>query len=129
MTIKSPKHKGSRFESLIQKKLRELVPEACRTMGSGCSKDEKGDIRNFRLRLIECKHYKKITWGMLIGWWEKIKIEAVQENLQPVLIYKEDRQPIMVMERFWDREHILEFETWIDEVIKREMNETDMFYL
>lgn len=118
MTIKSPKHKGSRFESLIQKRLREIVPEACRTMGSGCSKDEKGDLRNFMDRLIECKHYKVVTWGMLMNWWEKIVEEAEGEGLTPVLIYKQNRQPIMVMEMWYsvndlDLLHIMLFEEWL----------------
>lgn len=94
------KHKGNRFELLIYKELRE-IGSAKRTIGSGSS-DEPGDIlftKNNTGYAIECKHYKSVDWKLLNRWWTKIVNETkdFDASFNPVIVYRENRKPIMVM--------------------------------
>ena len=58
------KRKGNIQERLIYKILREIDPHCKRSLGSG-STDEAADIRFNEVYVIEVKHYKHITDGML----------------------------------------------------------------
>lgn len=94
------KHKGNAFELLIYKELR--VHGHCkRTIGSGSS-DEAGDI-TFNHYSIECKHLKQVRWVMLTKFWNKLKDEVTSWNkiskhkTEPVIIFRQNREPIMVM--------------------------------
>ena len=46
---------------------------------------------------VECKHHKEIRWTELNKYWIKIKEEANKMKRIPLLIYRENRKPIMVM--------------------------------
>jgi len=52
--------------------------------------------------VIECKHHKEITWKTLEKYWTKIKKECIVFvfNAKPIIIYRENRKPIMVMSLF-----------------------------
>lgn len=94
------KHKGNKYELLIYKDLRRFG-ECKRTIGSGSS-DEVGDIL-FKNYAIECKHMKEIRWKQLTDFWHKLKKEISSQrslglkSMEPVIIYRINRQPIMVM--------------------------------
>lgn len=90
------KQKGNAFENKILKELRTIDPMSHRTIGSGNSKDDKGDIA-FRNYLIELKHHKSFTDGEIEKYWQKIKKEARAANKYPLLIYKENRRKTLVM--------------------------------
>jgi Holliday junction resolvase len=115
--VNPSKKKGSKFESDILQKLREIIPETARTPGSGCSYRDQGDIINYREYLIECKHHKEVSWGKLMRFWEQSKKSAANVNRVPLLIYKENNQPIMVM-ALWMMPgqeggvHIVPFDSW-----------------
>jgi hypothetical protein len=100
-----PKSKGNKFELLIYKDLRTLSDMCQRTIGSGSS-DEPGDILFTSQRgvsyAIECKHLKDVTWKTLNRFWNKLKKQIKDNPMRrftrcPVIIYRLNRQPIMVM--------------------------------
>lgn len=93
------KRKGGVFENRILDNLRKEFgyDSVHKTKGSGNTKDDKGDLVFMRKYLIECKHYKKLSWRDLDNFWIKIRDEAKHMNKVPIIIYRENRQPIMVM--------------------------------
>ena len=93
------KHKGNAFELKIYKNLRELG--FCkRTIGSGSS-DESGDITfeiGHKMLSIECKHLKKVRWSILNKFWDKLNKEIKSFGKgEPVIIFRQNNEPIMVM--------------------------------
>lgn len=107
MKLNSPKNKGNAFETKIMLKLREISPNTFRTMGSGNSQNDLGDV-HFKDYIIECKHYKSVSHSMIYGkdgWWQKICKEASKDQKQPLLIYKLNNQPERVVLKL---EHILD---------------------
>ena len=98
------KHKGNAFENKILEDLREKFGyNSChKTLGSGNSKDDKGDLVFLGKYLIECKHHKELRWKKLSEIWSKIKRESTNMRIEaePIVIYRENRQPIMVMSLF-----------------------------
>lgn len=97
--VKHPKHKGSRFEILIYNDMKTYLTDVKRVGGSGTQGGENGDIIatiNGKQFCIECKHYKKLTFSLIDKWWEKIKRQSKEINMSPLLIYRQNRQKIMV---------------------------------
>lgn len=94
------KSKGNQFENKILKQLKEIDPMAHKTLGSGNTKDDQGDIAFFN-NLVECKHHKNISKSQIDNWWIKIVSEADEHrhNKHPLLVFKENHKPAMVM--FW----------------------------
>jgi hypothetical protein len=93
------KHKGSAFENKVLKEIREVVEIAYKSLGSGNTKDEKGDIIT-RCFMIECKHHRTFTDRELDKYWVKLTKEAAVEKKEPILIFKENRREALVM--FYD---------------------------
>lgn len=112
----SSKGKGNRYENIILKQLKVLEPMTHKTLGSGNSKDDKGDIR-FPGLLIEVKHHKKFSKGLLDKFWVKIVEEAKAEGIEPLLLYKENFKPAMVM-FYADKEHTVRHMMYWDEYYK-----------
>lgn len=98
MKAANAKHKGSAFESRIMRQLREIYPDAHRSMGSGCSNvaDDKGDVVAGRF-MVECKHHAHFTRNELNKYWLKIVEEAAAAKKEPLLVFKENRCDDMVM--------------------------------
>jgi len=90
------KNKGSQFEIRIWKDLKKIDPRCHRTCGSGSSPDDKGDIsyKNYR---IECKAHKRLSIKKIDSFWEKICDEAEGVKGIPLLIFKENHKPALVM--------------------------------
>lgn len=104
--------KGSRAESLIKTKLRELTGlNWQRTPGSGALSEThllKGDLyvpgeKNFWC--VECKHYKDDHFTseilthknpLLLDWWSQAVRQGNQVSKKPLLIFKHDRSKIFV---------------------------------
>jgi hypothetical protein len=98
--VKKPKAKGNKFENDVLRQCRKIAPESYKTLGSGNSKDDKGDIV-FKNWLIECKHMKDLTDGDLCKFFAKVSHEASQrEDFHPLLVFKKNRRRTMVMFRF-----------------------------
>jgi len=87
-------HKGSAFELKIYKNLRELG-ECKRTIGSGSS-DETADI-HFKNYSIECKHLKEVRWKNLTQFWNKLNKDIGMKKEEPIIVFRQNREPIMVM--------------------------------
>jgi len=97
--VKHPKHKGSRFEILIYNDMKTYLSEVKRVGGSGTQGGENGDIISKisdKQYCIECKHYKILTFSLIDKWWEKIKRQSKEINMYPLLIYRQNRQKIMI---------------------------------
>jgi hypothetical protein len=93
------KHKGGNFENKVLKDLRGVVEIAYKSLGSGNTSDEKGDIVTRRF-MIECKHHRTFTDGEIDKYWIKLITEAEKEKKEPILIAKENRKDAVVY--FWD---------------------------
>jgi len=97
--VKHPKNKGNAFELLIYKDMKTYIDNVKRVSGSGTMKGENGDIIatiDDKEYCMELKHYKTLTFTLIDKWWEKIKRQAKEINMLPLLIYRQNRQKIMI---------------------------------
>jgi Holliday junction resolvase len=107
------KAKGNLFENDILRTLRTIHPDTYKTLGSGNSKDDKGDII-FQQYCIECKHHKDFSDGLIDSFWEKIIEEAKTHNKQPALIYKTNRRrPIVMLLNEFGYRYMMYFDEWL----------------
>jgi len=116
------KTKGNRFENLFGRKLSLWLTggkdstQLISTRLSGGWKDARwrqaGDLapngpageRFRKLFMVECKHHKKdLLWTMfgtakesIPEWWHKLWKEAVQLNLIPMLVCRQNNRPILI---------------------------------
>ena len=100
----SSKSKGNRFELKMLRKLRELWPDLHRTIGSGSAKDESADaIGVVCPYLFEFKHRKRINKKDIDRFFSKLRQDVINEDIEkrPILIYKEDFRPVMVVRECW----------------------------
>jgi len=97
--VVNSKNKGSLWENKLLKQLKNIDSMSHKTLGSGNSSDDKGDIACLHF-LIEAKHHKTLSKGLLDKFWEKICKEADNIEKTPLLVYKENNKPPMVMMRF-----------------------------
>lgn len=122
------KTKGNAFENLIAKKLSrwlapgdatQLIPSRLSGGWKEASWRHAGDLapngpegEKFRLRfMVECKHNRKdLLWLLftadapgrnLQGWWEKLRKEAEVLSLLPMLVFRQNRRPILVALPQW----------------------------
>ena len=107
------KHKGNRFENLIFRDLDSKGLPVRKTLGSGSPEDQAGDLLLWANKIkyaIECKHHKSFRWKELNQYFDKLKreiypiaknmkdaVDGMKRNIEPILIFRENRQPIMVM--------------------------------
>ena len=107
MSSKS-KIKGNRFENEVLRILRNNGFESFKTIGSGNSKDEFGDIiikldDNTRV-ILELKRYKKISRKQLENFYEKLQRQVYEYynitgfSVFGYLVFKEDYRDIMVFD-------------------------------
>ena len=97
--VKHPKNKGNAFEILVYKDMKTYIDNVKRVSGSGVMKGENGDIIaviNNMQYCIEIKHYKTLTFALVDKWWEKIKRQSKEIGMSPLLIYRQNRQKIMI---------------------------------
>ena len=105
--VKHPKQKGSKFEILIYNDMKTYIIGVKRVGGSGTQKGENGDLifpllpKNSGDNLkgnycAELKHYKIINQSVVSKWWKKIVKQASEIDHIPILIYRQNRQKIMV---------------------------------
>lgn len=60
--------------------------------------DETGSVADaFRALAIECKRYNSVTPGLIKRWWLQAVAQAEPLQLQPILIYRADRQDWQAM--------------------------------
>lgn len=96
MTSKS-RTKGADFERLIANQIKAITNKECKRnleqYREGCHYDLVGEAVNHLA--IECKRYAKITPSLLAKWQEQC-LKNANGNV-PVLVYKIDYQPIVVL--------------------------------
>ncbi len=112
----NPKDKGNRFELKMLRKLREIWPDLHRTIGSGSAKDESADAKsNTCPYLFEFKHHKRLSKKQLHDFFDKVCDEAKEHKKVPVLIYKENNRPIIVVteDMLWFLK-MLFFDDWFE---------------
>nr|DAF17148.1 MAG TPA: HOLLIDAY JUNCTION RESOLVASE HOMOLOGOUS RECOMBINATION [Caudoviricetes sp.] len=89
--------KGADFERLIANQIKELTGKDCKRnleqYREGCHYDLVGEAVNHLA--IECKRYAKMTPSNLRNWQEQC-LKNANGNI-PVLVYKIDYQPIVVL--------------------------------
>lgn len=119
------KAKGNSFENKIYDDVRAKGYFIRKNKGSGNAEDNKGDLETNNL-LIECKHHKKVTEGMVIKWMDKILLEAKPLDKYPILIVKENYTPIKVYYLKSDNTskeytmYYMDYNTWLNENLKLE---------
>lgn len=105
-----PRAKGSRAETLIRDRLKELTNlpwERVPASGALDAKHQlKGDlyvVGEKNLFAVECKHYAEdhLTSSVLtakdpqlLTWWEQAVRQGKQVNKTPLLVFKHDRSKI-----------------------------------
>ena len=89
--------KGADFERLIANQIKALTQKECKRnleqYREGCHYDLVGEAVSHLA--IECKRYAKITPSLLRKWQEQC-LKNANGNV-PVLVYKIDYQPIVVL--------------------------------
>lgn len=94
---KKSRTKGADFERLIANQIKQLTNKECKRnleqYREGCHYDLVGKAVNHLA--IECKRYAKVTPSLLQNWQDQC-IRNANGNT-PVLIYKIDYQPIVVL--------------------------------
>ena len=89
--------KGADFERLIANQIKQITQKECKRnleqYREGCHYDLVGEAVE-RLA-IECKRYAKMTPSLLRKWQEQC-LKNANGNV-PVLVYKIDYQPIVVL--------------------------------
>ena len=118
------KHKGSRFENVTLNDLRKKFghTSAWKTKGSGNADDDKGDIVFLNKYMLELKHHKSFSLPQLKRFFKKLDEEAVKENLEPILVFKMNHRPTLMIGYAKFRHHeveypsILPFEYWLREI-------------
>ncbi|MGH6691327.1 MAG: putative PDDEXK endonuclease, partial [Gammaproteobacteria bacterium] len=78
---------------------RTVSVEGFRQVGDLAPNGPRGEA--FRRRIgVECKHQRDISlwqlWagGKLLEWWDKLLVESENAGVWPLLIVRENRQPI-----------------------------------
>ena len=103
----NPKRKGNRFENKIAKLFSKWTGYRWkRTIGSGATKHEKGDITpadTYKPWVIELKNQQswsyKDLWtgkGPVWKWWNKCAKECKKDE-RPMLIIKKNRSPALIL--------------------------------
>lgn len=67
---------------------------------------KKGDL----IFYIECKNRKRLAWNELKKILDKTKSKLTSIYHKPLLVFKSNRQPILVMHYFSDTYYIREFQ-------------------
>jgi len=96
------KRKGNTFENKIYKDLRAIkFCQIQKSLGSG-NTDEPGDLLfhgpNGNKYVIECKHYKKLSYRKLEKFYSKTANDIVEKldiDWKPIIIYRINNTPIM----------------------------------
>lgn len=97
--------KGHGFKNKIYKDLLKNTSHVRATIGSGSSMGD-ADIELYGKYVIEIKHVSKITEAFLKKSFNKVEIESNRLDKEPVLIYKGNYLPIMVMTKYHPRSSI-----------------------
>lgn len=114
-----PKAKGSKFENEILKQCREIYPDTHKTLGSGSTDKDQGDLI-FMQYCIECKHHKDFTDAILEGFWTKIQKEAEQRGKIPLLLYKTNRRkPIVMFKMKPGVRAMMYWDEFLEQVVKK----------
>lgn len=95
------KSKGNKAENDVLRMCREIYPDAYRTIGSGNSSDDLGDLI-FKQYMIEVKHHKDLTDKQIEDFFLKVEKESENRNKIPLLVYKKNRRKWKVMFRLSD---------------------------
>ena len=95
------KAKGNLFENDLMKQCRTVNKDSYRTIGSGNSSDDKGDII-FGDYMIEAKHHKDFTDAELEGYFKKVEKEAQDFGKIPLVVFKVNRRKAKVMFKLSD---------------------------
>jgi len=120
------KKKGGKFETEVYKYLRNNVDyrECKKTLMSGGS-DESSDItlilKDGITFVIECKRYKRVGHTLIEKWWKILLEECEGTQSKPILVFKENAEPAVVVEFFLhDIRHALYFEHWVSLLPKKD---------
>ena len=100
--LKTARQKGSQFELDCEASLKRIFFDLKRLYGEGMYRGFDLETKNF-LKVFECKRHKNFSWNELIKYYNKLKERA--GNKQPFLLFKSNRQPVLVM--YEDYESIL----------------------
>lgn len=108
------RNKGVAFERQIANEIRAVTGLECKRLieqyRKGCL---PGDLEGPAVEgyAIECKRYSKVQPALLTKWRAQALRQGVDNGMEPVLVYKADRQPIMVNR--WSGTDVYE-QPWLD---------------
>lgn len=99
---KMSREKGKRFERQVAGLFKDWGYEAHRTAQYRGNTGDAGDVEGMPGIHIECKHYKAI--GRVYDWYDQAARDAraADKGELPVVVFKADNCPPMVMMHFED---------------------------
>jgi len=92
--MKSFRSKGSQFELDVAYNLSKVDTDVRRLYGEGQVLQYDIESKNY---VVECKFHKSISWNEAMKYFLKLKEKTKNKNKIPLLIFKSNRQPVLVM--------------------------------
>lgn len=108
------RNKGVAFERQIAREIKASTGKECkRLIEQYRRRNLPGDLVGEAVAgyAIECKRYAKVQPAMLAKWRAQALRQGVDSGMEPVLVYKADRQPIIVNR--WSGDDVYE-QPWLD---------------
>lgn len=93
------RNKGAAFERQIANEIKAVTGLECKRLIEQYRKGNlPGDLEGAAVEgyAIECKRYAKVLPSLLAKWRAQAMRQGLDSGKEPVLIYKADRQPIVV---------------------------------
>ena len=106
--------KGVAFERQVAREIKAATGKECNRLIEQYRRcNLPGDLEGEAVAgyAIECKRYTKVQPAMLAKWRAQALRQGVDNGMEPVLVYKADRQPIMVNR--WSGTDVYE-QPWLD---------------
>ena len=95
MEVRNRKSKGSSFEYDVLESINQKYPNSYLTKQRGFQLQY--DIQNDRYKfVIECKFHRTISWNEAEKLFNKL-VDKKPDKYKPYLIFKTNRQPVLVM--------------------------------
>jgi hypothetical protein len=93
------RNKGAAFERQVANEIHAATGKECKRLIEQYRQGNlPGDLEGAAVEgyAIECKRYAKVQPALLAGWRQQALRQGLYSEKTPVLIYKADRQPIVV---------------------------------
>ena len=108
------RNKGAAFERQIANEIKAVTGKECKRLIEQYRQGNlPGDLEGEAVAgyAIECKRYARVQPALLAKWRAQALRQGLDSGKEPVLVYKADRQPIVVNR--WSGLEVYE-QPWVD---------------